>query len=184
MEGTAWRLTELQNGTVFTVTQADCDHAGNRSTGRDRVFVTWQNADGSEQTDHLDMRYCEGGGGKNAGSSEPEAAETEEGECGEVEVDGCPAAVAVADSTASFEPAEGELCPGEGNGGGGNGFTARRGDSTNHIDEIFHGQANGCGVPRALIGRRRLSKGVDEDGIHDRTLRRAGGCLEVAAVIG
>lgn len=58
MEGGTWRLTELQAGTAFTVTQADCDHAGNRSTGRDRVVVTWKNADQSQSIDHLDIRYC------------------------------------------------------------------------------------------------------------------------------
>jgi hypothetical protein len=40
------------------VTQADCDHAGNRAAGRDRVVVTWKNADQSEGSDHLDIRYC------------------------------------------------------------------------------------------------------------------------------
>ena len=59
MEGGTWRLTELQAGTAFTVTQADCDHAGNRDRGRDRVFVTWKNADQSQSTDHLDIRYCD-----------------------------------------------------------------------------------------------------------------------------
>ena len=53
-----WRLTEPQAGTAFTVTQADCDHGGNRATGRDRVVVTWKNADQSQSTDHLDIRYC------------------------------------------------------------------------------------------------------------------------------
>ena len=59
MEGSTWRLTELENDTPFTVTQADCDHEGNRDTGRDRVFVSWQNADGSVEIDHLDLRYCD-----------------------------------------------------------------------------------------------------------------------------
>lgn len=59
LEGSTWRLTELQAGTAFTVTQADCDHAGNRETGRDRVVVTWKNADQSQSTDHLDIRYCD-----------------------------------------------------------------------------------------------------------------------------
>ncbi len=63
LEGGSWRLAELQAGTRFTVTQADCDHEGNRGKGRDRIFVTWKNADGSSETDHLDMRYCDGGGG-------------------------------------------------------------------------------------------------------------------------
>jgi molecular chaperone DnaK (HSP70) len=59
MEGGTWRLTELQAGTAFTVTQADCDHAGNRATGRDRVFVTWKHANQTQSTDHLDIRYCD-----------------------------------------------------------------------------------------------------------------------------
>jgi hypothetical protein len=56
--GNPWRLAELQAGTPFVVTQDDCDHAGNRDIGRDRVIVTWQNADGSTESDHLDIRYC------------------------------------------------------------------------------------------------------------------------------
>ncbi len=60
MDGGDWRLAELQSDTVFEVTQADCDHEGNRDIGRDRVFVTWRNGDGSEETDHLDLRYCDG----------------------------------------------------------------------------------------------------------------------------
>lgn len=53
-----WRLMELQSGTPFVVDQSDCDHEGNRDTGRDRILVTWQNPDGSEATDHIDLRYC------------------------------------------------------------------------------------------------------------------------------
>lgn len=56
--GGTWRLAELQAGASFVVTQADCDHAGNRDTGRDRVIVTWTNLDGSTDSDHLDIRYC------------------------------------------------------------------------------------------------------------------------------
>jgi len=63
MDGGSWRLAELQAGTAFVVTQDDCDHAGNRDVGRDRVIVTWQLADGSTDSDHLDIRYCKGGGG-------------------------------------------------------------------------------------------------------------------------
>lgn len=59
MEGGTWRLAELQAGTAFVVTQADCDHAGNRDIGRDRVVVTWSNADQSQSSDHLDIRYCD-----------------------------------------------------------------------------------------------------------------------------
>ena len=58
MDGGNWRLAELQAGTAFTVTQGDCDHAGNRATGRDRVVVTWKNADQTQSSDHLDIRYC------------------------------------------------------------------------------------------------------------------------------
>ena len=56
--GATWRAAELSAGTAFVITQADCDHAGNRATGRDRVVVTWTNADGSTASDHLDVRYC------------------------------------------------------------------------------------------------------------------------------
>lgn len=59
MEGGTWRLAELQAGTAFVVTQADCDHAGNRDIGRDRVVVTWSNVDQSQSSDHLDIRYCD-----------------------------------------------------------------------------------------------------------------------------
>ena len=58
MAGSSWRLTELRAGTAFVVTKADCDHAGNRDTGRDRVVVTWKTASGSTASDHLDIRYC------------------------------------------------------------------------------------------------------------------------------
>jgi hypothetical protein len=61
--GGSWRLAELQADTTFVVTQADCDHVGNRDVGRDRIEVTWQNQDGSTSTDHLDMRYCDGNSG-------------------------------------------------------------------------------------------------------------------------
>lgn len=61
--GGNWRLAELQSDTKFVVTQADCDHVGNRDIGRDRIEVTWQNQDGSTSTDHLDMRYCDGNSG-------------------------------------------------------------------------------------------------------------------------
>jgi hypothetical protein len=59
LDGGSWREAELQAGTPFTVTAADCNHAGNRDAGRDRVVVTWTNADGSSASDHLDIRYCE-----------------------------------------------------------------------------------------------------------------------------
>lgn len=53
-----WREAELKANTPFVITQADCDHQGNKEVGRDRIFVTWQNFDGSTETDHMDMRYC------------------------------------------------------------------------------------------------------------------------------
>lgn len=56
--GAAWRAAELSAGTAFVVTEADCAHAGNRDVGRDRVVVTWQDADGTTHSDHLDLRYC------------------------------------------------------------------------------------------------------------------------------
>jgi hypothetical protein len=65
MDGGSWRLAELQAGTAFVVTQDDCNHAGNRDVGRDRVIVTWKLTDGSTDSDHLDIRYCDGGGGGN-----------------------------------------------------------------------------------------------------------------------
>lgn len=59
MDSGTWRLAELQAGTAFVVTQDDCDHAGNRDIGRDRVVVTWQDtAGGVTRADHLDIRYC------------------------------------------------------------------------------------------------------------------------------
>jgi hypothetical protein len=58
MEGGSWRLAELKAGTAFVVTETDCNHPGNRDTGRDRVVVTWKNADQSQSSDHLDIRYC------------------------------------------------------------------------------------------------------------------------------
>ena len=42
----------------FVVTQADCDHVGNRDVGRDRAIVTWRNHDNTEDSDHIDLRYC------------------------------------------------------------------------------------------------------------------------------
>jgi hypothetical protein len=59
MDGSDWRLAELEANTPFTITQEDCDHEGNRDVGRDRVFVTWETPGGGSETDHLDLRYCE-----------------------------------------------------------------------------------------------------------------------------
>jgi len=59
MDGSTWRLAELQAGTPFLVTEDDCTHAGNRDVGRDRVIVTWRDtAAAATQSDHLDIRYC------------------------------------------------------------------------------------------------------------------------------
>lgn len=62
MDNPSYHLAELSANAPFVITQADCDHKGNRDVGRDRIFVTWQNAGGGTQTDHLDIRYCEAGG--------------------------------------------------------------------------------------------------------------------------
>jgi len=59
MDGGTWRLAELQAGTAFLVTEADCNHVGNRDVGRDRVIVTWRDTTAAAtQSDHLDIRYC------------------------------------------------------------------------------------------------------------------------------
>jgi hypothetical protein len=54
-----WRAAELAAGTRFAITEADCSHAGNKGTGRDRIFVAWENADGSRELDHFELRYCD-----------------------------------------------------------------------------------------------------------------------------
>ncbi len=59
MNGASWRAEELTANLEFVVTAADCAHEGNRDTGRDRIFVLWQNLDGSTELDHLDIRYCD-----------------------------------------------------------------------------------------------------------------------------
>ncbi len=61
MDNPSYHLAELEANAPFVITQADCDHQGNRDVGRDRIFVTWTNAGGGSQTDHLDIRYCEAG---------------------------------------------------------------------------------------------------------------------------
>jgi hypothetical protein len=66
MAAPAYRLAELQSGAAFTVTQADCDSAGNH--GND---ITWQNFDGTTESDHMTIRFCDGGGG--GGGSAPSA---------------------------------------------------------------------------------------------------------------
>jgi hypothetical protein len=86
--GATWRAAELSSDSAFVITQADCDHMGNRATGRDRVFVTWKNSDGTVRTDHLDIRYCDGGGDDVGGSSsmsDDHGCEDDHvGECGEM----------------------------------------------------------------------------------------------------
>ena len=59
MPETEWRLAELRAGTPFEVTQADCDHEGNSGRGRDRIYISWRNADGSVELDHFEIRYCD-----------------------------------------------------------------------------------------------------------------------------
>lgn len=113
MEGTPWRLEELRSGVAFTVTQADCDHAGNKDIGRDRVFVTWENADGSRETDHLDMRYCESDGAPSSASSSSTDDDAED--CDLVEHDGCGSHGSSCDDDSQLEPVPGMgTCPGEG----------------------------------------------------------------------
>ena len=59
MEDGSWRMDELVALESFEVTEADCNHDGNRDIGRDRIFVTWETLNGDTETDHLDLRYCE-----------------------------------------------------------------------------------------------------------------------------
>lgn len=118
MDGSSWRLTELQSGAPFTVTQADCDHAGNRDVGRDRAIITWENADGTTETDHLDLRYCEAG--VSTGSLEDPTAPADEddsAECDEVIHEGCGDSGSSCDNDLELEPVEGGACPGEANPG-------------------------------------------------------------------
>jgi hypothetical protein len=58
MDEGSHRLDALRSGVSFVVTAEDCAHEGNRGRGRDRIFVTWRNPDGSLDLDHLDLRYC------------------------------------------------------------------------------------------------------------------------------
>jgi hypothetical protein len=53
-----WRLDELRAGTSMVLAQADCDHVGNKSVGEDRLVITWRMADGSTESDHMTLRYC------------------------------------------------------------------------------------------------------------------------------
>lgn len=129
MDGSTWHLAELQSGAAFTVTQADCDHAGNRDTGRDRAVITWENADGSRETDHLDLRYCEGGsssGGSSSSSddsgddSSDDSSDIDEDahhDCAEVHHEGCGSSGSRCDDDSQLEAVEvaGAMsCPGQG----------------------------------------------------------------------
>lgn len=87
LEHGSWRLAELQANTVFTVTQSDCDHAGSHDTGRDRAVITWRNADGSVQSDDLELRYCDGDSAPSANraptSNAPQSGSVDGGYCGD-----------------------------------------------------------------------------------------------------
>lgn len=56
--GGDWRLDELASGTPFEVTEEDCEHEGNKDVGKDRIEITWVHPDGTEETDHMTLRYC------------------------------------------------------------------------------------------------------------------------------
>ena len=131
--GGAWRLAELKSGAAFTITQADCDHQGNRSVGRDRIFVTWENSDGSKSTDHLDMRYCKGGGGGGGGSSSSAPVAT--GACTDGEGSACgDSATGASECDVSMHPEHDSAeplpaCPAGGGGAGAGGTGAAGSDS-------------------------------------------------------
>ncbi len=149
MEGTPWHLEELKTNTAFTVTQADCSHQGNRDQGRDRVFVTWKNADGSTETDHLDLRYCDGSSSSGGSRVLPvgddddseEVREADEVECEHVEIEGCSTERSSCDRDDELVPVAGvaDVCspddnspsdddsPGEDGAGGGAGGGAGEG---------------------------------------------------------
>ncbi len=138
MDGSPWRLAELRSGASFTVTQADCDHDGNRDVGRDRAVITWENQDGSTESDHLDLRYCEGGGSSSsssnsgsAGGSEDADDADDESECEHVEHEGCGDHSSSCDDDSQLEPVEMPgACPAEGAGSGGSGAGGGAGGST------------------------------------------------------
>jgi hypothetical protein len=136
MDGSSWRLAELRANTVFTVTAADCSHQGNRDVGRDRAFITWENADGSRETDHLDLRYCASGSVTQPledGSVDSSSSLDDSGHaaCGPVEVEGCGDDKADCDHEDTLTPVgTGATCggsggvneiPGSGAGGGSGG---------------------------------------------------------------
>ncbi|MBL8957302.1 MAG: hypothetical protein JNK82_41395 [Myxococcaceae bacterium] len=116
MEGSTWRLAELRSGAAFTVTQADCDHVGNRDIGRDRAVITWENVDGSVETDHLDMRYCEADDASSSGSAGGTAdAEAEAETCEHVDHEGCGDSGSTCDDDSELVEVEMPgACPAEG----------------------------------------------------------------------
>jgi hypothetical protein len=69
LDGGDHRLAELSADTPFVVSAEDCSHVGNRDVGRDRLIITWQNADGSVETDHMEIRYCDGDGDGDGAST-------------------------------------------------------------------------------------------------------------------
>lgn len=117
MDGSSWRLAELRANTAFTVTAADCAHQGNRDVGRDRAFITWENADGSRETDHLDLRYCESGSVTQPLSDSSASSDDDSGHdaCEPVEVEGCGDDKADCDNEDSLTPVgTGATCGGSG----------------------------------------------------------------------
>ncbi len=109
MDGSSWRLAELRANTVFTVTAADCAHQGNRDVGRDRAIITWENTDGSRETDHLDLRYCESGSVSqplSSGSNSESGDDLPGAACEPVEVEGCGDDKADCDNSDALTPVE------------------------------------------------------------------------------
>ncbi|HEY2516680.1 MAG TPA: hypothetical protein VGI39_37680 [Polyangiaceae bacterium] len=129
MQGGSWRLSELQSDTAFVVTQADCDHQGNRDVGRDRVVIGWTNADGSTGSDHLDLRYCDGSGSSSGSPSTDDAGASNGMDPNDCESDGTPvcsgsgAGVSQCDghgggmSGDDGDSDDAPVCPGAGDGG-------------------------------------------------------------------
>lgn len=152
MEGTPWHLTELQTGAPITVTQADCDHEGNHGTGRDRIVLTWENADGSKETDHMTIRWCKGGGGGGSGgSSSSSTSSASTGECkgGETTTCGDDSTGKSECDGGSMKPEDGgsdalpSCPPGTSSGDPTNGSTPPAGSSTGGADGAVPGGAGG-----------------------------------------
>ncbi len=55
---TQWRARELNDDRTFTVGTDDCAHNGNRGRGRDRIFIEWQNHDGTREIESVELTYC------------------------------------------------------------------------------------------------------------------------------